>query len=185
MFLLKMSNGNSFNWLLPKRLTRNHEKAMLFTFYVLKKVRIHNKCLQKNLKYQGTDAFFSILIIWVYDKTTSYFVGQNDLKGFLIQSTLSLSLIWSPTVVIHKALRYKLTCSVDHIIGQAILICCRVKSRVGKDTIRSLKGKNTELIIQNVWNRQTLTEECEGNFLVFRVVDSRPSLRFRTGNLSF
>ena len=42
--------------------------------------------------------------------------------------------------VLHKALRYKLRCSVDHIISKAKLICFRVGSRVGKDIKRSLKG---------------------------------------------
>ena len=41
----------------------------------------------------------------------------------------------------HKTLRYKLTCSVDHVIGQAIFICFRVGGRVGRDTKRSLIGK--------------------------------------------
>ena len=37
--------------------------------------------------------------------------------------------------------------------------------RVGKDTRRRLKGKNIEFILQNVWNRQNLTEEYKENFL--------------------
>ena len=37
--------------------------------------------------------------------------------------------------------------------------------RVGKDIRRRLKGKNIELILQNVWNRKTLTEDFEENFL--------------------
>ena len=82
-------------------------------------------------------------------------------------SLYSLPLLQSPFVIIHKALRYKLTCSVDHIIGQAILICCLVGGRVGKDTKRSLKGKSTELMIQNVWSRQTLAGEYEENFLLY------------------
>ena len=49
--------------------------------------------------------------------------------------------------------------------GEAILTCCMLGDRVGKDTKRSLKGKSTELMIQNVWNGQTLAEECEENFL--------------------
>ena len=52
----------------------------------------------------------------------------------------------------HKALRYRLICSVDHVIGQAIFICLRVGGRVGRDTKRRLIGKNVELTIQNVWN---------------------------------
>ena len=69
---------------------------------------------------------------------TSYFVEQNDIEEFFfsleaLKTTehfkiplFSLPLLSSPIVVIHKALRYKLTCSVDHIISQAILICCMV-----------------------------------------------------------
>ena len=79
------------------------------------------------------------------------FKALNTTEHFKIP-LLSLPLLPSPIVVIHKALRYKLTCSVDHIIGQVILICCRVGGRVGKDTKRSLKEKSIELIIQNVWN---------------------------------
>ena len=104
---------------------------------------------------------------------------QNDIEEFFfsleaLKTTehfkiplFSLPLLSSPIVVIHKALRYKLTCSVDHIIGQAILICCLVGGRVGKDTKRSLKGKSTELMIQNVWNRQILAGEYEENFLCY------------------
>ena len=44
-----MSDDNSFKWLLFNHLARNHEKVVLITFYVLKKARIHNKCLQTNL----------------------------------------------------------------------------------------------------------------------------------------
>ena len=40
-----------------------------------------------------------------------------------------------------------------------------VGGRVGKDTRRRLKGKNIELILQNVWKRQTLTEDYKENFL--------------------
>ena len=48
----------------------------------------------------------------------------------------------------HKTLRYKLICSVDHVIGQAIFISFRVGGgRVGKDIKRSLKEKNIELTI--------------------------------------
>ena len=90
----------------------------------------------------------------------------------------SLPLLPSPIVVIRKVLRYKLTCSVDHIIGQAILICCLVGGRVGKDTKRSLKGKSTELMIQNVWNRQTWAEEYEENFLVFSPSGAKRDARF-------
>ena len=35
----------------------------------------------------------------------------------------------------HKALRYKLICSVDHVIGQATFICFRVGGGVGKGKI--------------------------------------------------
>ena len=42
------------------------------------------------------------------------------------------------------------------VLGEAILTCCMLEGRVGKDTKRSLKGKSTELMIQNVWNGQTL-----------------------------
>ena len=41
------------------------------------------------------------------------------------------------------------------VLGQAILTCM-LGGRVGKGTKRSLKGKSTELMIQNVWNGQTL-----------------------------
>ena len=37
--------------------------------------------------------------------------------------------------------------------------------RVGKDTKRRLKGKNIEIILQNVWDRKNLTEEYKENFL--------------------
>ena len=47
----------------------------------------------------------------------------------------------------HKALRYKLICSVPNVIGQVILIRFKVKGRVGKDTKSSLKEKNIELTI--------------------------------------
>ena len=83
MFLPKIPDGNSFKWLLSNHLIRNHEKAVLITFYVLKKARIHNKCLQTNQKYQRSDAFLSIFHIWVYDKTMIYFVEENDSEGFL------------------------------------------------------------------------------------------------------
>ena len=109
---------------------------------------------------------------------------KNTLKFLSIPFLYSLPLLQSPFVVIHKALRYKLTCSVDHIIGQAILICCLLGGRVGKDTKRSLKGKSTELMIQNVWNRQTLAEEYEENFLVLLMFDLLPSLGLHTRNLS-
>ena len=56
--------------------------------------------------------------------------------------------------------------------------------RVGKDTKRSLKGKRTELMIQNVWNRQTLAEEYEENSLVLQLFDLLPSLGLHTRNLS-
>ena len=88
----------------------------------------------------------------------------------------SLPLLPSPIVVIHKVLRFKLTCSVDLIISQAILSCCMLGGgRVSKDTKRSLKGKSTELMIQNVWNRQNLAEEYEKNFLVLRLFDAARS----------
>ena len=45
-----------------------------------------------------------------------------------------------------------------------------------------MKGKNNELIIKNVWNRQTLAEKSKDNFLVLRLVDVRPSLGFHTGS---
>ena len=51
------------------------------------------------------------------------------------------------------------------VLGEAILTCCMLGGRVGKDTTRSLKGKSTELMIQNVLNGQTLAEEYEENFL--------------------
>ena len=35
-----------------------------------------------------------------------------------------------------------------------------------KDIKRSLKGENVELIIENVWNRETLAEKSRENFLV-------------------
>ena len=104
----------------------------------------------------------------MFGKITSYFVEQNDIEDFFflleaLKTTdhfkiplFSLPLLSSPIVVIHKALRYKLTCSVDHIISQAILTCCMLGGRVGKDTKRSSKVKNTELMIQIVWNRQIL-----------------------------
>ena len=152
---------------------------MLITFYELEKVRIHNKCIQVNLKNQRADTFFSIFHIWVYDKTTGYFIKRKNFEGLLFKALnttehfkiplLSLPLLPSPIVVIHKALRYKLTCSVDHIIGQVILICCRVGGRVGKDTKRSLKEKSIELIIQNIWNWTDLGlgvyEKFSWNFL--------------------
>ena len=47
--------------------------------------------------------------------------------------------------------------------------------RVSKDTKRSLKGKSTELMIQNVWNRQNLAEEYEKNFHVLRLFDAARS----------
>ena len=78
----------------------------------------------------------------------------------------SLPLLPSPIAVIRKVLRYKLTCSVDLIISRAILSCCMLGGRVSKATKRSLKGKSTELMIQNVWNRQNWAEEYEENFLV-------------------
>ena len=109
---------------------------------------------------------------------------QNDFEGsfFLLEALkttehfkiplFSLPLLPSPIVVIHKVLRFKLTCSVDFIISQAILSCCMLGGRVSKDTKRSLKGKSTELMIQNVWNRQNLAEEHEENFLVLRLFDA-------------
>ena len=70
---------------------------MLITSYILKKVRIHKNCPQINLKYQRTDAFFSIFHIWVCNEETFwyflfrldfYFLEQNDFEGFFyIQST--------------------------------------------------------------------------------------------------
>ena len=115
------------------------------------------------------------------------FVEQNDFEGFFslfeaLKTTehfqiplFSLPLLPSPIVVIRKVLRYKLTCSVDLIISQAILSCCMLGGRVSKDTKRSLKGKSTELMIQNVWNRQNLAEEYEENFLVLRLFDAARS----------
>ena len=47
--------------------------------------------------------------------------------------------------------------------------------RVSKATKRSLKGKSTELMIQNVWNRQNLAEEYEKSFLVLRLFDAARS----------
>ena len=44
-------------------------------------------------------------------------------------------------------------------MSQPILICCRMGVREGKVTKRSLKDKNIELILQNVWNTQTLTDD--------------------------
>ena len=91
------------------------------------------------------------------------FVEQNDFESFfsLFEALktsehfeiplFSLPLLPSPIVVIHEVLRFKLTCSVDLIISQAILSCCMLGGgRVSKDTKRSLKGKSTELMIQNV-----------------------------------
>ena len=113
----------------------------------------------------------------MFGKITSYFLEQNDIEDFFflleaLKTTehfkiplYSLSLLQSPFLVIHKALRYKLTCSVDLIISQAILSCCMLGGgRVSKDTKRSLKGKSTELMIQNVWNRQNWAEEYEEKF---------------------
>ena len=144
---------------------------MLITSYILKKVRIHKNCPQINLKYQRTDAFFSIFHIWVCNKETCYFLEQNDFEGFFFNSkhwkqsntlkslTTPTPRLWSSIVVIHKALRYKLTCSVNHIMSQPILICCRMGVREGKVTKRNLKDKNIALILQNVWNTQTLTDD--------------------------
>ena len=124
---------------------------------------------------------FRFFHIWVHDKTTGYFIKRKNFEGLLFKALnttehfkiplLSLPLLPSPIVVIHKALRYKLTCSVDHIIGQVILICCRVGGRVGKDTKGSLKEKSIELIIQNVWNWTDLGlgvyEKFSWNFLCY------------------
>ena len=54
-----------------------------------------------------------------------------------------------------------------------------------KDIKRSLKGKNIELIIENVWNRETLAEKSRENFLVLRLFDTRHNLSFHKGNLIF
>lgn len=64
---------------------------MLITSYILKKVRIHKNCPQINLKYQRTDAFFSIFHIWVCNKETCYFLEQNDFEGFYITGTFRWS----------------------------------------------------------------------------------------------
>ena len=69
--------------------------------------------------------------------------------------------------MIHKALRYKLICSVDHVIGQAISICFRVGGRVGKRYQKKFERENVELTIQNVWNRHTLAEKYRENFLYY------------------
>ena len=91
-----------------------------------------------------------------FGKITSYFVEKYDFEGFfsLFEALktkehfkipiFTLPLLQSPIVVIRKVLRYKLTCSVDLIISQAILSCCTLGGgggRVSKDTKRSLKGK--------------------------------------------
>ena len=85
------------------------------------------------------------------------FPKPNDLLNFPCSSLGSAFLIAivrksEAIVVIHRPLQYKLTCGVDLIIGQAILTCFMLGGRVGKDTKRSLKGKNIELIITNIWN---------------------------------
>ena len=55
-----------------------------------------------------------------------------------------------------------------------------------KDIKRSLKGaKNIELIIENVWKRETLAEKSRENFLVLRLFDTRHNLSFHKGNLIF
>ena len=108
---------------------------MLITFYELEKVRIHNKCIPVNLKNQRADTFFSIFHIWVYDKATGYFIKRKNFEGLLFKALnttehfkiplLSLPLLPSPIVVIHKALRYKLTCSYDWLIRGPILVSIR------------------------------------------------------------
>ena len=117
-----------------------------------------NRCFLFDFPYlslqQGNVLFFRTKWLWRFFE----FKALKRIEHFKI-SHYSLPLLWSPVVVIHKALRYKLTCSVDHIISQPILICCRMGVREGKDTKRSLKDKNIELISQNVWNTQTLTDD--------------------------
>ena len=148
---------------------------MSITFYELERVRIYNKCIQVNLKNQRADTLFSIFHIWVYDKTTGYFIKRKNFEGLLFKALnttenfkiplLSLPLLPSPIVIIHKALRYKLTCRPHHGPGED------TKRRVGKDTKRSLKEKIIELIIQNVWNRTDLGlgvyEKFSWNFLCY------------------
>ena len=46
-----------------------------------------------------------------------------------------------------------------------------------------MKGENIELIIENVWNRQTLAGKSRENFLVLRLFDTRHNLSFHKGNL--
>ena len=53
-----------------------------------------------------------------------------------------------------------------------------------KDIKRSLKGENIELIIENVWNRETLAEKSRENFLVLRLFDTRHNLSFHKGLIS-
>ena len=58
---------------------------------------------------------------------------QNDFEGFLFEELkttshfkiplYSLRIFQSTIIVIHKALPYKPTCSVDHFKSQATLIC--------------------------------------------------------------
>ena len=63
-----------------------------------------------------------------------------------------------------------------------------VGGRVGKDTRRRLKGKNIELILQNVWKRQTFTEDCKEIFLKFSCVTTglhAAQCRFQTRNWGF
>ena len=93
--------------------------------------------------FRRTKWFWGFFFLFEALKTTEHF--QIPL--------FSLPLLPSPIVVIHKVLRFKLTCSVDLIISQAILTSCMLGGggRVSKDTKRSLKGKSTELMIQNVW----------------------------------
>ena len=54
-----------------------------------------------------------------------------------------------------------------HCSRRGDLTCYILGGRVGKDTKRSSKGKNTELMIQNVWNRQILAGEYKENSLCY------------------
>ena len=58
-----------------------------------------------------------------YKENTLCYEALKTTEHFKIP-LFTLPLLPSPIVVIRKVLRYKLTCSVDHIIGQAILSCC-------------------------------------------------------------
>ena len=54
-----------------------------------------------------------------------------------------------------------------------------------QDIKRSLKGENIGLIIENVWNRETLAGKSRENFLVLRLFDTWHNLSFYKGNLIF